>query len=492
MDLVKNYPWVKSLVVSEKDFEKWKAEGVEESFTFWSLQNKIINQRTYFDWAVEQYQIPFLEDMFFEQHLMKKSEWEKLENIADWTPEVLPVAVWKDTVFIGCVELPLAEKQTFKFKHQFVLISSKSLQTMWNFTKELTRAINEEREHTLPQLDNKINIKSNEKHLEPTLKGLTTQKESHSMEKTKADPLSGHNKKAFTPELPSEKKPLLVDPIPQPSVKGITTATDTAIATATDTVIATTLKTTNTIKTKDINSEVVKVESSLPEPEKERAVDLENNTFPGRFPEEENNNLIMGNFESKTSAVKKTPVDQQLPDSLPQLNSDIKSNPDEITIASHTKTGAEHTGIIAISNHSMNYKTLWKQTQSIFVTSMILQVKKDKIYPLVWSGRIQIEQTNAELMDLKDNSLFKVLQRGYPYHGFVVQLPANKKFFEKIGWKKYPKHITAIPIKNEKQELRKIFLGIGISHLYRDKISSIEKIVSDFFQSQNRKIVQAA
>ena len=487
MELVKNYPWVKSLAVSEKDFEKWKAEGVEESFTFWSLQNKIINQRTYFDWAMEQYQIPFLEDMFFEQHLMKKSEWEKLENMADWTPEVLPVAVWRDTVFIGCVELPLAEKQTFKFTHSFVLISSKSLQTMWNFTKELTRAINEEKEHTLPQLDNEINIKSNEeKHLEPTLKGLTTQKESHSMEKIKADPLSGYNKKAFTPELPSEKNPLLVDPVPQPSVKGMTTATDT--------VIATTLKKTNTIKTKDTNSKIVKVKSSLPEPEpeKERAVDLENNTFPGRFPEEENNNLIMGNFESKTSAVKKTPVDQQLPDSLPQLNSDIKSNPDEITITSNMKTGAEHTGIVTISNHSINYEILWQQTQSIFVGSMILQVKKDKIYPLVWSGCIQIEQTNAELMDLKDHSLFKVLQRGHPYHGFVVQLPANEKFFEKIGWKRYPKHVTAIPVKNEKQKLRQIFLGISISHLHRDKIRSIEKIVSDFFQSQNRKIVQAA
>ena len=100
MDLEKKAPWAKSLGISEEDFKKWQAESTGKSFAFWSLQNKVIKQKNYFDWAVDYYQIPFLEDMFFERHLLKKTEWEKLADIADWTVEKLPVAVWKGLVFM--------------------------------------------------------------------------------------------------------------------------------------------------------------------------------------------------------------------------------------------------------------------------------------------------------------------------------------------------------------------------------------------------------
>ena len=78
MDLAENYPWMKSLKVSEEDFRKWKSSNTGESFVFWSLNNRVITQKPYFDWAVEHYQIPFLEDMYFEQYLMTKKQWGKI------------------------------------------------------------------------------------------------------------------------------------------------------------------------------------------------------------------------------------------------------------------------------------------------------------------------------------------------------------------------------------------------------------------------------
>ena len=71
-------------------------------------------------------------------------------------------------------------------------------------------------------------------------------------------------------------------------------------------------------------------------------------------------------------------------------------------------------------------------------------------------------------------------------------LQPTKDFFDKIGWKQYPKHITGIPVKNEKKELVKIFAGLSTSPLSRDKIKSIEKVVFDFFRSHRHKISQAS
>ena len=137
MDLTEKYPWMKSLKVSEEDFKKWKSSNTAESFVFWSLNNRVITQKRYFDWAVEHYQIPFLEDMYFEQYLMTKKQWDKIKDLSEWTPEIMPVAVWEDLIFIGCVQLPLEEEKDFPFKRRFVLTSSMALQTTWKFVQKL-------------------------------------------------------------------------------------------------------------------------------------------------------------------------------------------------------------------------------------------------------------------------------------------------------------------------------------------------------------------
>ena len=72
MDLLKTYPWAKELKVSKKDFKSWQLEDTQASFVFWSLKNKVIDKKEYFNWAKDHYQIPLLEDLFFEQHLIKK------------------------------------------------------------------------------------------------------------------------------------------------------------------------------------------------------------------------------------------------------------------------------------------------------------------------------------------------------------------------------------------------------------------------------------
>ena len=447
---IKSYLWAENLKVSEEDFKKWRIADTKESFVFWSLKNRTINPKLYFDWAVEHYQIPFLKDLFFEQHLMTKKQWERIKDLSDWTPEMVPVTVWEDTVFIGCVELPAEQEKTSHFKYRFVLTSNTALQTTWRFTEKLSKSIDRD-EATQSQFIMKTNSAIKEKNhtVIPEQTDTAIPATNRSTTRTQINFSKEKNtilqKKAFTPDIPSEKKD----------------SQSTEVK---------------------INSAVLKAESSLPAITEERAVTSENNTFPGRSPHTEDNNLIKGHFKPIASG-KQQPA------------SNTKSAYQELSITEVTKTGVtvSKTGALHLkSEERKHYEYLWKQTRSIFCTSMILKVKNDKIYPYVWSGHITIKQTDKALANLKDYSLFKIVQKGHPYHGFAVETPANKEFFSRIGWDSYPKHITAIPIKNKNQILDQIFTGLGTKSLSRNEIKSVEKIISDFFQSYSQKISQAA
>ena len=116
MELNKNYPWLSHLDVSEQLIQDWQNKNTSKSFTFWALRNRKVNQTSYFDWAVDHYQMPFLNGLFFEQNLMSKTQWNEIKDLFDWTEEVLPVAFWNDTIFIGCVEPPKKEIKSWIWK----------------------------------------------------------------------------------------------------------------------------------------------------------------------------------------------------------------------------------------------------------------------------------------------------------------------------------------------------------------------------------------
>ena len=417
MDLKKKYPWTEYLKVSVKDFQQWQHSGVEESFVFWSLNNRVINQKSYIDWAVEHYQIPFLEDAFFEQYLITKKQWEKIKDLTEWMPEMTPVAVWEDTVFVGCVKLPLLEEQKFEFKHHFVLTSSMALQTTWKFVKELSRVIREDHKADQSKLIKQTNSNNEDSHPKAKVQIQSpSQKTEQLSEKT---PLTEKNKvlheTALTPNiLPEKKHPLDNPSIHQPSVQS-SVKEDSISGVKTE---STELK---------INSEVLKMSEDLPVVEEERVADVDNSTFPGRSPNGEENNLIMGDFGSQASDKESIPPakKEMAHDKEKSIVSDLSDEEEwsqaEITVST--------TGVSQLVNREQHYDQLWKQMRTIFCTSMILRVKDDKVYRYVWSGLMKVKAKDKELADFKDHSLFKIIQKGHSYHGFVVDTPANKGFF---------------------------------------------------------------
>ena len=108
-----------------------------------------------------------------------------------------------------------------------------------------------------------------------------------------------------------------------------------------------------------------------------------------------------------------------------------------------------------------------------------------------WTGRVKCVKTLDIFVDLDDYSLFKIVGRGYSYNGFVVDNPVNKKFFSQIGWQEYPKHVTAIPIKDNENKLVNVFVGLGLEVISRKKTQQIEENVLKFFHNVH-KMSQAA
>ena len=140
MGSLKNYPWAGPLGVSESAFHQWQNGPQQTSFAFWALQNKVINRKKYFDWAIQHHRMPFLKNGFLEQYLIKKKEWKKIKDLVKWTREFLPVAVSGDLIFIGCVD-PQAIKKPLPFKYRLLLTSDNSLRFIYNFTKKLSEII---------------------------------------------------------------------------------------------------------------------------------------------------------------------------------------------------------------------------------------------------------------------------------------------------------------------------------------------------------------
>ena len=441
MELNKNYPWLGNLKISDKDIQKWQEKNREESLTFWALKNKSLNQKAYFNWAVDHYQTPFLKDIFFEQNLMTKIQWNEIKDLFDWTEEILPVAVWNRTVFIGCLEPPKRKIEVLGFDTRFVLISYQSLQVIWKFSQSLLRFIEKEITKSLLVKDLGPEIQALESKM-PTEKPL---------DKLVMGESSLKAKQTLSPEMPVEK-PLDKPVMGESSLKATQTLgpempTDKPLASSEE-------------------------HTSFPEQEEERAVE-DNNTFPGRIPSEDNI-LVMEDVKPDN----KKPVKEQ---TETDFNKDSQVENTNFTFFGNS----------TLTYLSYNYEELWKYTKSFYCTSLILKVKNDKVYPISWAGRIKGQKTEDISVDLNDYSLFRIVQKGHSYNGFVVDNPVNKKFFSQIGWSEYPKHVTAIPIKNSEQHLTNIFVGFSLEPISMGKTRKIEENVLTFFR-KNSVVSQAA
>lgn len=137
-------PWVKDLNISPEDFALWREQiSGDESITQWSILHGKLETQTYLDWAQDHYGLALLTDEFFEQKVDREF-WNKIDGVANWSDQMIPLCFWDGVLFIACVE-PLEHLQ-FSFPVQFVLADPHHLKAYWvrlqNEATQITRTMN--------------------------------------------------------------------------------------------------------------------------------------------------------------------------------------------------------------------------------------------------------------------------------------------------------------------------------------------------------------
>ena len=101
------------------------------------------------------------------------------------------------------------------------------------------------------------------------------------------------------------------------------------------------------------------------------------------------------------------------------------------------------TGVYRISR-GWGYEKLREKTKNYFSGIIIFKRRNDDyLIPERCVGRIALKDENFKV-NLKETTLFSIINKNFPYHGSVIGTPANQEIFKNIGWQRtLPKHISA-------------------------------------------------
>lgn len=127
MSLIK--PWVSALRVDPSQFQLWQTQKPNNSsMTFWCLETHKVKLLDYLQWARDHFGLAVIKEAYFEEPPQLEF-WHKIKSVANWSPELLPLAEWDGVVFVGCVEPP--EDIQWSFPVRYLLASPKSLLGRW-------------------------------------------------------------------------------------------------------------------------------------------------------------------------------------------------------------------------------------------------------------------------------------------------------------------------------------------------------------------------
>lgn len=122
-----NYPWASPLGIKPESIQSWRKEcPPDKPFILWLLQNQKINEKQYFLWAKNFYQLPVLKKDFFEKTQPPIALFKKYSST--WPLHALPLTIRKNTLFIACLE-PLKDLEPTQ-RMQFILCPP-SLMAKW-------------------------------------------------------------------------------------------------------------------------------------------------------------------------------------------------------------------------------------------------------------------------------------------------------------------------------------------------------------------------
>lgn len=133
-------PWVPALKISDEDYLEWtRIFPTAEFLLSWAIETTRVNEMAYIKWATSYYKLPVVKADFFQKNKPPLEMWKKY-IYGPWSPTVLPLYEYKETLFVGVLE-PKNFSLAAGIKVQLVLSPSTLQSPWWHLYAQLRKEI---------------------------------------------------------------------------------------------------------------------------------------------------------------------------------------------------------------------------------------------------------------------------------------------------------------------------------------------------------------
>jgi hypothetical protein len=396
-------PWLAALNIPAKDSEGWMIlKPATDPLTFWALEQGYLKTPEYLNWARNYYGLPVLNSEYVEQPI-DRSLWKKVESVANWSPNLLPLQEWDGVIFVGCVEPD--EDVKWSFPVSYILCAPNDLKTLW-----LAYQSQEDGKAEFPSLPK----------ITPVASGPVV-----------ASAIAAPAPPPVAPKAPETGDFTLDLDLKIEAPKG-------GVKFELEDMAPPSLSETRPPKLDLVQS------TGLGE-EKPPAVAADSGPMGLSL------NLAPPPIPAKAPAAK--PVVALVEEVALEMESHPKPTaPAETSSAESTGLGFAKKKAPATLDqaHSINEALAWfhKSIENYYAGVIYLAYESNMLRPLKASDNLKPVGDSALLsVDPNKASVFRIVKRtNMPYHGPVVDSELNKSFFESWGFTTYPAVVTALPL----------------------------------------------
>jgi hypothetical protein len=112
-----------------------------------------------------------------------------------------------------------------------------------------------------------------------------------------------------------------------------------------------------------------------------------------------------------------------------------------------TKPTAKPTAAPIGKDEKSQIAAAFAQLRESYQAAMILKCRKEEAVPYKWDDSVQWVKGSDAPVSLTAPSLFRIVAKtSLPYHGYIVDSPAHREFFARMGLNELPACVTAVPL----------------------------------------------
>lgn len=417
------------------------------------LANGHIASDDYVRWAMDQYELPSVNDQYFSVPA-DRVYWEAVKHDFAWTPTFFPLADWQGVMLIGCVEPP-----SFHFPihspHRFVIASVIALETRYRELELVQTILNHGADH------------HDDHDFSPAGEDLHTPHASARQRSTD---------EFIADDLPAAPNVNMRDP--EGMIVDVDESSNVNLFIVPEGMTADQVgrPVPNTPDGLEPQSAVIDMDAlDFSDGAPIASPIIISTVTPPRapiVPPGPPSAVVQAQAQAAAIALRSEililapPSPPPIPDSA---GSNVSISEPAISLATCSNSDSLTASTVAHINLHFEH-------------ALLLVYENSVLRPKKWSELLlSVKGENADAISLNEPSIFRVAARtSLPYHGYVVANPTNIAFFNAFTRGVLPKHVTVMPVMIA-GHLVAMLMGISTVDVdYKASLSAMEKIASDF------------